>query len=178
MTDTKAAAKRLFEASSPSIVGTDAETYFQVRGISPLASPPPCLRFAAKLKHPNEQFFPGTHRPGDESGNRRTARRLAARLSRLGWQGEGAGREEGAEALARANEGRRRQTRRADRGPAAIDRRRRGDRAHRNGGFKPARMVYVRHKRPQGVHAAASESTTSSCSLRTTAARIKRRSRS
>jgi uncharacterized protein (DUF927 family) len=58
MTDTKAAAKRLFEASSPSIVGTDVETYFQVRGISLLASPPPCLRFAAKLKHPNEQFFP------------------------------------------------------------------------------------------------------------------------
>ena len=58
MTDTKAAAKRLFDAGSPSIVGTDAETYFQVRGISPLASPPPCLRFAAKLKHPNEQFFP------------------------------------------------------------------------------------------------------------------------
>ena len=58
MTDTKATAKRLFEASSPSIVGTDVETYFQLRGISPLESPPACLRFTAKLKHPNEQYFP------------------------------------------------------------------------------------------------------------------------
>ena len=58
MSDTKAAAKRLFDTPPPSIVGGDAETYFQLRGISPLASPPPCLRFTAKLKHPNEQYFP------------------------------------------------------------------------------------------------------------------------
>jgi putative DNA primase/helicase len=34
------------------------ETYLRSRGITPSDPTPECLRFAAKLRHPNEQFFP------------------------------------------------------------------------------------------------------------------------
>jgi putative DNA primase/helicase len=57
MSDTAASAKRIWDGST-SIVGTGAETFLQSRGITPLSPPPLCLRFAAKLKHPCEQYFP------------------------------------------------------------------------------------------------------------------------
>jgi hypothetical protein len=58
MSATADAAKRIWDEAQPSIVGTVAEVYLQSRGIAPLSPPPSCLRFATKLKHPNEQYFP------------------------------------------------------------------------------------------------------------------------
>jgi Protein of unknown function (DUF3631)/Toprim domain len=50
-------ARKIWKESAP-ITGTLAETYLEWRGLAPLSPPPQCLRFAAKLKHPNEQYFP------------------------------------------------------------------------------------------------------------------------
>jgi putative DNA primase/helicase len=38
--------------------GTLLDTYFRSRGITPPEPVPECLRFAPKLAHPNEQYFP------------------------------------------------------------------------------------------------------------------------
>ena len=58
MNATNATASKKIWDGSRSIVGTLAETYLQARGLAPLARPPQCLRFAAKLKHPSEYYFP------------------------------------------------------------------------------------------------------------------------
>jgi hypothetical protein len=50
-------AREIWDNAQP-ITGTLVEAYLRSRGITPPEPGPECLRFAPKLRHPNEQFFP------------------------------------------------------------------------------------------------------------------------
>jgi hypothetical protein len=50
-------ARELWDNAQP-VKGTPVEAYLRSRGITPPEPAPECLRFAPKLRHPNEQFFP------------------------------------------------------------------------------------------------------------------------
>jgi hypothetical protein len=50
-------AREIWGSAQP-ITGTLVDIYFGSRGISPPYPAPKCLRYAAKLTHPNGQFFP------------------------------------------------------------------------------------------------------------------------
>jgi uncharacterized protein (DUF927 family) len=50
-------AREIWDTAQPT-TGTLVDIYFGSRGISPPDPAPKCLRFAAKLTHPNGQFFP------------------------------------------------------------------------------------------------------------------------
>lgn len=53
---TATAAKKIWAESKP-LIGSKGEDYFAARGVKP-PSPPGCLRFAVRLQHPNQQYFP------------------------------------------------------------------------------------------------------------------------
>jgi uncharacterized protein (DUF927 family) len=50
-------AREIWDNAQP-ITGTLVEAYLRSRGITPPEPSPECLRFAPRLRHPNEQFFP------------------------------------------------------------------------------------------------------------------------
>ena len=50
-------AREIWDNAQP-ITGTLVEAYLRSRGITPPETSQECLRFAPKLRHPNEQFFP------------------------------------------------------------------------------------------------------------------------
>ena len=88
-------------------IHTLLDTYLQSRGTALPDPAPACLRFAPKLVHPNGQYFPAMiallsdPRTGEPLGGD------TAHLSRLERQGQGAGREGGAEDVAWPLPGRR-----------------------------------------------------------------------
>ena len=86
------------------------ETYLEWRGTVLPDPAPTCLRFAPKLVHPNGQYFPAMIALLTRPRTGEPVRGDTAHLSRLERQGQGAGREGGAEDVARPLPGRGRST--------------------------------------------------------------------
>jgi hypothetical protein len=71
-------------AESELIIGTLAEKYLLSRGITLPSPAPKCLRFAPKLTHPNEQFFPALVVLTTDA---RTAAEMGVQRTFLSWKG-------------------------------------------------------------------------------------------
>ena len=93
-------AREIWDSAQP-ITGTLVEIYLGSRGISPPDPAPGMPPLRAQAHASERPIFPGDDRAADEPEDRRADRRNPADLPRLERQGQGAGREERAEDVAR-----------------------------------------------------------------------------